>query len=204
MDYDLIVKVAGVGIGLVGAARGLYDLSIGKRSKLREEYKFAKEFIEFINANKVIHPYLKDKGYQAVAGDSAISGEEVEYLLSLTRPEKALKDYVMGKKYLEHLPNHGNLQIKFKEKYKTKWSRRWRMYAYLLLYIAFSFAAFSPLLFSSYFHMGLQSALTAFIISLAVFAPYAYIFLMSGAKIYRAQMLVEHQNKHTQRIILTH
>ncbi|MCC2958779.1 hypothetical protein LK542_24515 [Massilia sp. IC2-477] len=202
MDYDLVVKIATVCIGLVGAAKGLYDLSIGRRSKSREEYKFAKEFLEFSNENKNIHPYLRDKGYQAIAGDNAITGEEVEYLLSLTRPERALKDYVMGKKYIEHLPNHGNLQIKFKEKYKSKWSRRWRMYAYLLLYIAFAFAAFSPLLFSSYFHMDLKGALIAFIISLAVFAPYAYIFLMSGAKIYRAQMLVEHQNKHTQRIIL--
>jgi hypothetical protein len=203
MDYDLIIKIATVCIGLVGATKGLYDLSIGRRSKLREEYKFAKEFFDFSNINKDIHPYLREKGYQAIAGDATMSGKEVEYLLSLNRPDQALKDYVMGRKYLEHLPSHGNLQIRFKEKYKSRWSRRWRMYSYLILYFTFAFAGFAPLIFSSYFHMDLRNAMTAFAISVVAFGPYALWFIRSAAKIYRSQKLVDNQGQHTQRIILS-
>lgn len=202
VDYDLVFKLAMVCIGLVGAAKGLYDLSIGRKSKLRDEYKFAREFLAEVDRELDMHPYLKEKGYQAIAGDSKISGSEVEYLLSLTGPERALRDFVMGREYLEHLPDSGNLQIKFKKKYKNKWSRRWRMYTYLTFYIVFFFAGFAPLVFSSYLHLSGQNLLAAFAASVLVFVPYGWLFLRSAARIYRAQMLVDHQDRHTQRIVL--
>lgn len=202
IDYDLVFKLAMVCIGLVGAAKGLYDLSIGRRSKLRDEYKFAKEFLAEVDQQLDMHPYLKDKGYQAIAGDSKITGTEVEYLLSLTGPERALRDFVMGREYLEHLPDSGNLQIKFRKKYQNKWTRRWRLYSYVTLYVVFAFAAFAPLVFSSYFHLSGQKILIAFGASFLGFVPYGWLFLRSAAKIYRAQMLVDHQDRHTQRIVL--
>ena len=203
INYDLIIKVATVCIGLVGAARVMYDWSIGKKGRLRDEYKFAKDFLNDISQPLKIHPYARDKGYQAIAGDTQISGEEVEYLLSLNRPERALRDYVLGKKYLEHLPDSGNLQIKFKKKYERKFSRQWRMYGYLVLYIIFVFAAFTPIIFSSYLEISFQNSIFTLVISLSVFGPYAWFFVQSGAKIYRAQMLVNHQDRHTQRILLS-
>jgi hypothetical protein len=203
VDYDLIFKLAMVCVSLVGAAKGLYELSIGRRSKLRDEYKFAQDFLTDVEQQADMHPYLKEKGYQAIAGDSKISGAQVEYLLSLTGPERALRDFVMGKEYLEHLPDSGNLQIKFKKKYERKWSRRWRMYSYVTLYFLFFFAGFAPLVFSSYLHLSGQNMLMAFVASFSGFVPYGWLFLRSAAKIYRAQMLVDHQDRHTQRIVLS-
>jgi len=203
IDKDLIFKLAMVCIGLVGAAKGLYDLSIGRRSKLRDEYKFAREFLADVGQQAGMHPYLTEKGYQAIAGDTKIRGAEVEYLLSLTGPERALRDFVMGREYLEHLPDSGNLQIKFRKKYERKWSRQWRMYSYYALYFVFFFAGFAPLVFSSYLHLSGQNMLIAFAASFSGFVPYGWLFLRSGAKIYRAQMLVDHQDRHTQRIVLS-
>jgi len=202
-DYDLLVKLAMACIGLVGAAKGIYEWSIGRRSKLREEYKFAKDFIDAVNGPVAMHPYLKEKGYQAIAGDTTISGAEVEYLLSLTRPQRALSDYVMGREYLEHLPDSGNLQLKFKKKYERKWSRQWRTWTYSALYFVFSFTAFSPLIFSSYLHLSAQQTFTAFAIGFFTLVPYGLLFLRSSAKISRAENLVANQNRHTQRILIS-
>lgn len=202
MDYDLVFKIITLLLGVVGAAKIFYEYSMGRRSRMREEYKFARDFLSEVKANKDLHPFLKDKGYQAIAGDDQLSGVEIEYLLSLASPEKALRDYVLGRLYLDHLPHSGNLQIQFKRKFRIKWSRRWRMYTYIILYVIFAFIAFSPLAFFGYLGMSLGDSLIAFLISLAVFGSYAWYALQAGAKIYRAEKLVAHQDKHTQKIFL--
>lgn len=202
MDYDLVFKGITLLLGVVGAAKIIYEFSMGRKSRMRDEYKFARDFLSDVKANKDLHPFLKDKGYQAIAGDDQISGVEIEYLLSLASPEKALRDYVLGRFYLDHVPHSGNLQIQFKKKFRIKWARRWRMYTYITLYAIFAFIAFSPLVFFSYLGMSLGDSLIAVIISLTVFGSYAWFALQAGAKIYRAEKLVAHQNKHTQKIFL--
>lgn len=62
------------------------------------------DFLQEVNSNKQLHPFLREKGYQAIAGDKQIGANEIEYLLSLKGPERALRDYVLGRPYLEHLP----------------------------------------------------------------------------------------------------
>ncbi len=115
-------------------------------SHLRDEYKFAKEFMEALHAPDSMHPFLREKGFQAIAGDNQLSADEVEYLLSLQKPDQALRDYVLGKRYLDHLPHMGNLQVKFRAKYEGSWSRNWRKTFYLLAYTLLVFLALSPLL----------------------------------------------------------
>jgi hypothetical protein len=203
LDYDLIAKLLIAGIGLVGAAKALYELSIARHSKLREAYKFSQAFLNDVAADNGIHPFLKEKGYQALAGDATISGAEVEYLLSLTRPDRALGDYVMGRQYLEHLPASGNLQIKFKKRYAVPWKLRWLRRLYIALYGCFTFAAFSPWIFSSYLRLSPQNSLIALLIGLVTVFPYGVLFLRSATKIQRAQHLVANQNRHTQRIVVS-
>jgi hypothetical protein len=202
MDYDLIVKIVTGCAGIVGVAKIFYEFSIGRRSREREEYKFARDFLEDVKSKQDLHPFLKDKGYRAIAGDSQINADEVEYLLSLTRPERALRDYVLGRAYLEHFPQSGNLQIKFKKKYERKWSRQWRMTLYLVFYIVSAFAAVSPWLFASYLGTTATRILSASAVTLPVFGFYAWLALRAGSRIYRATMLVNHQHRHTQKIVI--
>jgi len=60
---------------------------------------------------------------------------------------------------------------------------------------------FSPLIF---FGENTPAAQTRtyifFILSISVFAPYAWLSLKEFTKIYRAEKLVEHQAKHAQKI----
>lgn len=203
MDYDILIKTATVLIGAIGAAKLIYDLSIGKRGRMREEYKFAKDFLQDVSSGEQLHPFLREKGYQAIAGDKQIGADEIEYLLSLKGPERALRDYVLGRPYLEHLPDAGNLQISFREKYKGVWSRRWRKFFYLITYFGLAFLAFAPLVLSKFFPIGPPQIFVAFAVCVSVFGPYAWFALKAGTRIYRAEKLVEHQHKHTQRIVLS-
>lgn len=202
LDFDLILKSLALLIGAIGSAKLIYDWTTGKQSRLREEYKFARDFLDEVSEKRDLHPFLREKGFQAIAGDNRIGADEVEYLLSLKGPERALRDYVLGRPYLEHLPEAGNLQIAFKKKFKSGWSRGWRKAMYLALYIALVFAIFAPLLIAASAFNNPAHPLLAFILSLSVLGPYAFFSVKAGARIHRAEMLVKHQHKHTQRILL--
>ncbi|MDR1994628.1 hypothetical protein [Azonexus sp.] len=203
MDYDLLTKVITVVIGAIGAGKLMYDLAIGKSGRMRDEYKFAKDFLQDVKSNGQLHPFLREKGYQAIAGDRSINADEIEYLLSLEGPERALRDYVLGRPYLEHLPEAGNLQITYRKKYKASWARRWRKLFYVLAYAVLAFLAFAPLLLSKVIFKTPGQMLVGFVVSASVFGPYAWFALKAGARIYRAEKLVEYQHKHTQRIVLS-
>jgi hypothetical protein len=202
MDIDIFIKIGTFVLGLFGAGKLLYDLSIGKRGRLREEYRFAREFFEDAEASKPLHPFLREKGYRAIAGDERLNADEVEYLLSLQKADRALRDYVLGRPYLEHFPQVGNLQIDFKLAYKSPWSRTWRKYTYFTLYAGLFFLAFSPFLLSRSLFKNATEMLTASALCMVVFGPYAWLSLKSATRIHRAEKLVQHQDKHTQRIVL--
>lgn len=203
MELDVFSRVATFVLGAVGAAKIFYEMSIGKRSRMREEYKFARDFLGEVDSNEKMHPFLRERGYQAIAGDNRLTSEEVAYLLSLKGPDRALSDYVLGRPYLAHLPETGNLQVSFKRKFSSKWSRRWRMWLYLAFYLVSAFAAFSPLLFSKLFFKSSEETLVGFAVCLVVFAPYAWFSLRASSRIYRAEKLVQYQHKHTQRIVIS-
>lgn len=203
MELEIVIKVVGVILATVGAAKVIYDLMIGKRGLMREEYRFAKEFLDDLSSDKKLHPFLRDKGYQAIAGDKLIGADEVEYLLTLVNSERALRDYILGRPYLEHLPNAGDLQVGFKKEFKGTWPLRWRQWLYGTLYFLLSFAAASPIFAPKTLFSGPGQMLVALLICLSLFGTYAWMALKAGTRIYRAKMLVKHQHKHTKRIVLS-
>lgn len=203
MDYDLLIKTVTVAIGIVSAARLIYDLAIGKGGRMREEYKFAKDFLDEVRANENLHPYLREKGYQAIAGDQRIRANEIEYLLSLKESDRALKDYVLAREYLEHLPEAGNLQISFKKKYIAAWPRQWRKTFYVIAYALLAFLVSSPLLLSRFLFKNPGQMFIALIIFGSVFGPYAWMALKEGTRIFRAEKLVKNQEKYKQMIVLS-
>lgn len=202
MDYDIAIKLGVLCVGMVAAAKGLFDLSIGMKGKLRDEYKFAKYFLADVETFGKMHPYLKEKGYQAIAGDERVTAKEVEYLLSLINPEQAIKDYVMGRDYLEHLSVLEDFQIVFKEKYKTKWSRMWRMFLYFGCYMICVLGATAPWIFSSLLHLNMNQFIFYFLLSAVIFGPYAWWFFRSGQKIANASRLVRRQYHRSERFLV--
>lgn len=62
IDYDSTTKIIGAIAATIGAGKFIYDFSIGKRSRMREKYNFAKDFIDEVGSNDDIHPYVREKG----------------------------------------------------------------------------------------------------------------------------------------------
>jgi hypothetical protein len=135
-----LVKWTPIILGLIGAiftiAKVRFELSNGKQSQRREEYKFAKDFLEEIKNNPDMPLFAKEKGYKAIAPDKQpgiglrdkLGAKEIEYLLSLPKPELALQNYILGRHYLENIFDneifHNETpKIAFKKKYKVYWSR---------------------------------------------------------------------------------
>jgi len=203
MDLDVIIKISTLLVGTIGIAKIFYEILIGKRNRMREEYKFAKDFLDELEASKNIHPFVREKGYQAIAGDNQLGSDEIEYLLSLQQPDLALRDYVLGRKYLQHLPNVGNREIAFKKEYQRVWYRRLLTALYFGLYAILVFLAFAPLLFSKFlFKDPTKITLSAILMCFLVFVPYAWFALKAVTRIVRAEKLVNRQQKHSQTILL--
>ncbi|MBB2918403.1 hypothetical protein [Cupriavidus alkaliphilus] len=198
---ETIVKLASVAAGIFTLAKVFFEITSIRRVGAREEYKFAKEFLSDV-ATGAIHPFAKEKGYLAISGDRGLKSSEVEYLLSLHEPEKALQFYVLGRAYLKHLPHQGNLQIDFAPKYQRKRSRTIRIYFYTFVYGTLVFTATTPLIFSRYISSNIGNILALFAILASTLFPIGILALREAIKIHRAGLLVRNQSRHTKAIIV--
>lgn len=193
MNYETLIKFAPILIGAFAAWKIVVDLLRGRYSHLRDEYRFAREFFNDLSANSAMHPFLRQKGYQALAGDARLTAGEVEYLLALNGSSRALKDYVLGLPYLEHVATAAESQVKFKKKYISDWSRRWRKYFYFGLYLACYFTSFAPLVLPVFRVAPSGQAFPLFVMTAVVFLPAAFFSLKAGVRISRAESLVKNQ-----------
>ncbi|RFA30004.1 hypothetical protein CAI21_07220 [Alkalilimnicola ehrlichii] len=113
MNIELIIKVVLAAVAVIGLWPILYGIIAGKKIRLREEYRFAKEFLDDLASGRQMHPYALEKGCQAIAGTTAIKAIEVQYILTLENPASCLRDFVLARSYLEHLETAGDLKITF-------------------------------------------------------------------------------------------
>jgi hypothetical protein len=195
MEIETIIKVIGAIVAISSAGKIIYDITTGKKSRLREDYKFAKEFLEEIKNNPGLHPFAIEKGYHAIAGSTNLSSEEVAYLLSLKNPGKCLSDYALSKKYLQTINTDGDFYLVFARKHSSSRIRLIKKSFYLFFYAIFAIIAISPIFApSKYAVIG--------IITLPGFGYYALLSLNSFIKIERGEKLVKNQQRHTQKILL--
>ena len=193
MDLETHIKFGTFAVGLFGVRKLFLELSTMRRGRMREEYKFAKEFLEAVDADPQMHPLLKTKGYRAIAGDDTLAPAEIEYLISLEDPDQTLRDYVRGRNYLAHDPKLIDKQIAFRPKYAGRFARRWRLVAYFTFYAIFAFAAFAPLWFGKFWFQSVSQMLTVSAFSAAIFGFLSWQSLSAAVRIDRASKLVERQ-----------
>ena len=198
---ETIAKLASVAIGIFTLAKMFFEITSIRRVRAREEYRFAREFLSDV-ASGAIHPFAKEKGYQAISGDRGLKSSEVEYLLSLHEPEKALRYYVLGRSYLKHLPDQGNLQVDFAPKYQRERARKMRIYFYTAVYAIFVFTSTTPLIFSRYISSNIGNIFVLFAILASTLFPIGILALREAVKIHRAGLLVKNQSRHTKAIIV--
>lgn len=200
MDISDWVKIPALVSAFVVFSKFLYDIASGKRTKLREEYRFAKELLSDINSGK-LHPYAKEKGYQALVGTKNISTEEVEYILTLREPVQCLNDYVLAREYLEKIESRGNTQLRFKKSYQSKGKRTSLIAWYLVWYAIFAILIISPV-YANYWHNFTPKNLLILVITTFVtFSFPAWRSLKRAAMLVRGQKLVKNQKSHSPALV---
>ncbi len=202
MDIDLIAKLGALFIGAVSTLKLAHAWLYERQGRIREEYKFAREFLADLERTPKMHPFLREKGYQAIAGDARLTAGEIEYLLTFHDSPRALKDCVLGRPYLQYFATAGERQFSFSPRFKPLWQRRWRKFLYLALYFLFFAGAFLPLLLPTLKALPQEQVLVLFAFSLVLFVPPAFLALRAGVRIARAEVLVEHQYQNPGGILL--
>lgn len=193
LDLEQILKIGAFVLSALVTVKVLIEFLRSRQGRLREEYKFAREFFEHLRQEPQLHPFLKQKGDQAIAGDPSLTAAEIEYLLTLQDSSMAMKNYVLGRRYLEHHSTAGHSQVVFKKKYSKPWVTSVLQRYYYAQYFFLYLLAFSPLLASSiaaYFNARTAVALA---VSVVIFLPTAIYSLLAAIKIGRAKELVASQ-----------
>ena len=200
MNIEIILKSVGAFVGIIGAGRIIYEILNGHKSKLREEYIFAKSFIQDL-ADKEMHPFLREKGFQALAGTTEVNAEDVDYILTLENPAQSLSDYVFSRQYLGTIRKTGKYKIDFSLKYESNWSRSWRKIVYLVLYVFYAALAISPFLLAKPMHASAVQMFTYSLFTIPLLGFLAIDSLKSFTKIYRSELLVKNQLQRAKKIV---
>ena len=200
MELEYLIKII-VALGtMAGVAKIVYEFSSGSKSRLREEYRFAKEFLKDLETTPRPHHLAEERGYYAIAGTSSMKTSEIKYLISLTDADRRLKDYVLARKYV--VLHENSSKIGFREKYKSRWSRKIRKILHITIYMLGAFLSFSPLLVTQPMGLGPKYMLMVFI-TLPCFGFFAVDSLRAFVKIARGEALVREQQEHAPRIYVT-
>lgn len=206
MDTETLLKLFGAAcafvVAFIGFLKYYLDLSVNQKNKHRDDYRFAKEFYADIASMKPMQPYLIEKGYLAVSGNSNLQQNEVEYLLTLTGAATALRQYSLGKRYLKDLPTSGSLKIGFKKMYSNSYFRNLVKLFYFVFYFIFFTIASLPLILILISPKNYVSILSSTFALPFVFIPIALYSAFTGARMLHAEKLVKNQKTHIEQIIL--
>jgi hypothetical protein len=197
MDMENIFKAATAIAAVIGGARVIYEFTLGTHSRLRDEYRFAKEFLHDLcetDTSKKLQPLAIERGYYALAGTRTIPAQDIAYLIELRDPDKRLKDYVLSRVYVEF--DSASHRIRYRKKYRHSLSRLWRKGCWLLTYLTASVLAMSPLLIAGPLQAGAQFMLWS-LVTIPLFGLAAGHALRNFFAIGRGEALVNEQQKHT-------
>lgn len=195
MDIEVIGKIAAIAFGAITAGVAIVTQLKGRKSQLREEYKFAKEFIADLSGVASDSEFLRQRGSHALTGDASLEFRTLEYLWQLENPSQAIHDYSLGFKYLEHRrTTSANPPIQFIRPYHELWRRHTLKAWYLLLYVATYSLACSPILLHVLDLWGKSSPFPALLVTCAIFLPFAFMSLKARVRIQRAEHLIAGQH----------
>lgn len=99
--FDSKTSIVIIGVIL----RTIYQIWIFLQNHLHQNYKLAKEIFDDIQNNPSMHPYVLERGYQALAKSKNIKIREAEYLTSLENPNSSLTNYIKARSYLLFYPD---------------------------------------------------------------------------------------------------
>jgi hypothetical protein len=193
MDIELIAKLVTVAGSIFALYKVIVEFVISKKSRLRKEFKFIKDFITDLKPDT--HPFVVEKGYLAITGDSTLTAKEITYLLSLSSPAQALQKYSVSRKYVEfkEATETEKAKVVFRDKY-TESKRKWVKRINIATYIVFATLAFAPIPFAKdIFGTNWQVGLVVISMALLSFGPLAFTSIAEYGRVLRGEELVAMQ-----------
>jgi hypothetical protein len=139
------------------------------------------------------HPYIVEKGYHAITGDSTLGAQEIRYLLSLASPGLALRRYSNARELLDFVvtPPEGAKPIAFKKQYASQCKRQCLKRWYVGIYAVLASFAFLPIIFVQYIlNMSGATGLVMVAMALVAFGPLAVSSLFSYGRIKQAEEVI--------------
>lgn len=125
------LKIIGGIASLFVSYKLVVDVILAKSSKHREDYEFAKKFIDALSNNE-LHQFVVERGFLALTGKS-YSVQEIKHLLSFDNPSKAIKLRASSENFIElHM---GISEYVWKGKYTYRVVRMVSTYLYLVGYV---------------------------------------------------------------------
>lgn len=192
-----LLELAAKTIGLFGSIFTAYKLFLEvvlhRKTRLRDEYKFVKEFLTDIGASSEAHPYLVEKGFAAISGKDNLTAEEIRFFLSQHNPSLSLKRYSAARqRYVEY--SDCEHRVKFRGKFTDPAKRKWSKILNGVGYFVLAALSLAPLFFASdLFGKNWQMAVMFIIMFLAAFGPQAILCLLEVGRITKGEKLVDHQ-----------
>lgn len=193
MAIELWAKIAAICFGAVTAWSVINGILKGRKAQLRDDYRFAREFITDLDGVAKNSPFLQQKGCYALTGNATVGFAALQYMLSLGNPERALRDYSLGYGYIEHVVTAHDAQIRFKRHFQSGRRRFAIKFFFWLSYVVTYLLASSPLLLHTFKLLGPTSPFPALLLTATIFLPMAYFSIKGGVKLRRAEKLIEHQ-----------
>ena len=196
--------VGSIIFGVATLRKTLYETPTFFHHRLREEHKFAREFLKELKDAPDMHPHARTTGFQAIAGNTHDSTRLIEYLISLDSPARPLWHFDKGRTFLIHDPRAGDQQVKFKPKYELPSVRKRMRLLRAGWFLLFNFIWPLPLLlptFASVFKLNLMQLLTGLAPTLVLYEIITIsgfvVSLSAASKLSAAERLVKEQSLHT-------
>jgi hypothetical protein len=190
MNIELLIKIFALVVSAIGTWMAYSQLARSRKTTLRDEYRFAKEFMNDLKSDKLITTYLKDKGYEALIGITSLTTREIEFLLSLPEPARSLREFVSGRKYLEHVPTAGEKPLMLKKRYRKPSALRRRGLFFMILFAVFYTFIWLPIFLPDWItFMGLRMS-SALSLTIVLFAPFTYLFFRMALNVTNARAVL--------------
>jgi len=186
---ESIPPVIGSGIALVGT---ILKAPWWRKADPKEQYRFTKEFLADVEANKDMPSFLKVMGYRALVGGAKIDSSLVECTIKVKNYSDALADCTLGHQFLEATSDCSRLS--FKHRYETKALRRsvriWCYAGYVLFYSL----ATSPVWLNVAFGSRDPQYLWTLVLTVPAFVPLSWWSLAKGGvRLRAAERLIDKQ-----------
>jgi hypothetical protein len=172
---SIVAKLLAVAGSIFAVYKTMSELGPRRRARLREDFSFLENFLKMVSGNPPPHNVLIEKGYLAFSGRQ-LAAREILFLLDFDYPSQALKNYAIGREFVE-VSFSGPTKIEYRGKYQKERVRTWYKRRQACWYFLFAILAISPLFFIANLIAGMGSG--ALIVVAAFFLAFGTLAINS-------------------------